>query len=75
MTLKDYLEKNKMTTYQFAKEIRLPQRQVYRYFKQESVPRPDVMNIIYYATKKKVTPNDFFKPDLIAYTMHMNEKK
>ena len=75
MTLQEYLDRENITIYKFAKKYRLPQRQVYKYATGQAIPRPDIMNIIRYATGNNVQANDFYKNDGILFLYHLIEKK
>lgn len=75
MKLQEYLDIENISIYQFAKEYKLPQRQVYKYATGQSIPRPDIMNIIRYATKSNVQANDFYQNDFLRFYLHIIKKQ
>lgn len=58
MTLTKYLEANKITPLQFARQIGVDQITVYRWSKGHRFPRKHIQKIMK-ATGGKVTANDF----------------
>lgn len=60
MTLRDWLEQEGVSVPQFASRIGRTAEAVRRYVSGERIPDKDTMPLIAHATRRKVTPNDFF---------------
>lgn len=60
MTLRDWLEQEGVSVPQFASRIGRTAEAVRRYVSGERIPDKDTMPLIAQATRRKVTPNDFF---------------
>lgn len=60
MKLLDYLTKKKESPNAFSTRIGVPPHTVYRYLAGR-VPRPDIMEAIFKASKGTVQPNDFYE--------------
>lgn len=76
MRILDYLKQQKMTQADFARIIdELPQA-VERYVNNKRIPRPDIIQKIFTATKGAVTPNDFYtlpQPEKINHSNNSGE--
>jgi predicted transcriptional regulator len=59
MELKEYLEKNDITPFEFAYELGLSHAAVYHYLSGLRVPRASIVERIIVLTKGKVTWEDF----------------
>lgn len=61
MTLKEFINQQKIALESFCKEIGLgASTSIYRYIRGERIPAPDVMRRIYVVTGGSVQPNDFY---------------
>ena len=65
MTLKEWLDKNKMNYAGCAKMFGMtsknPACNIMRYVKGDRIPHPDMMKIIKDKTNNEVQPNDFYE--------------
>ena len=60
MQLKDYLEKEDISTPKFAKKLGMKLTTINSYRYNVSIPNKENMQKIFKATKGKVTANDFY---------------
>lgn len=60
MTLDKFLQKNRLSNADFARNIGTTPNAIRHYRKGRRKPRSDVMERIIKETKGKVTPNDFY---------------
>lgn len=60
MTLKEFIEKNKISISQLAEDLQIPYEYARRYVNEKTIPRPENMQKIIAYTKGEVTANDFY---------------
>jgi len=62
-TLKEYLHNHRETLTSFAQRVGKPVSSIHRYAKGETMPGPETMRQIVWATGGEVQPNDFYLTD------------
>lgn len=62
MVLRDWLAAKQRQPGDFAAEVGMPVRTLYRYINHERIPRGAAMERIVAATSGEVQPGDFYKP-------------
>lgn len=60
MTLKEWMEQEKKSVSEIARNLSVTVTCVYRYIKTNRVPTPEIMRKIIAMTGGKVTSNDFY---------------
>lgn len=59
--LETWLEKKKMSKFEFAKKIDASPQAVWRYCRGQRIPRPEIMQRIMEVTRNQVTSKDFYE--------------
>lgn len=60
MKLKEFLDKNNLSAYQFAQISGISRQNLSNYITGRKIPRSEHAKIIYKNTKGEITPNDFY---------------